>query len=216
MAAELVLIHGWAFDAHFWETLKALMPGFKLTSLDLGFFGEARTELAEKTQPRILVGHSLGFAHGVKTYDDWDGWIAINGFARFIKTDAMIGCVEPTVLREMRQRLQSDADKTLQDFYRLIGAKPPQGTPNPQSLRRGLDELMECDVGDWLSSHKIPGLALAGKKDPLVPIFVSKELGKLARKGGLMLHEKAGHLLPQTEPVWCAQAIGNFANLYFG
>jgi pimeloyl-[acyl-carrier protein] methyl ester esterase len=215
MPIKLVFIPGWGLDAHFWDALSELLSQFPQVRVDLGFFG-ALSEERENSQPCILIGHSLGFFHGLKERQDWRGWIAINGFLRFTETGAKTGCVTQASLRAMRRRLQSDPSKTIQDFCRLIGTPVPDGMPNFERLREGLDELSQYDIEDILTEFNVPGLVLAGCNDPLVPLPASEALGRLAGHGGLRFHEKAGHLLPQTEPSWCARQITNFLATNFG
>jgi len=215
MSVELVFIHGWGFDANFWNPLAALLPQFRQSRADLGFFGAPAEDIKSKTGTRVLIGHSLGFLHGLRSQRDWDGWIAINGFLRFASSTRN-GCVVPQSLRAMRVALQSDPAKARRDFYQLIGAQPAiAGAPDLARLTAGLDELRDLDGNDILSSLDIPGLALAGRLDPLVPPAVSEELGQKAQGGGLAVHDEAGHLLPETEPSWCARLISQFVATYF-
>ena len=230
---QLVFIHGWGFDARFWDPLSTLLPQFPQERIDLGFFEknclslegsnpkgfDARrdwsTSRSEFGEGSILIGHSLGFVHGLKQRQDWRGWIAINSFARFVQTPSQSGCVPAASLREMRMRFQNNPAAALQNFYQMIEAVPPAGTPNAQRLREGLDELSDSDVVDRLQKLDVPGLALAGRKDPLVPVPISETLGRMA-KDGLMMHDKAGHLLAQSHPGWCAEAIAGFIAKNFG
>ena len=215
MSVELVFVHGWGFNANFWNPLVPLLPQFRQSRVDLGFFGPPSEDLEPKTGARILIGHSLGFLHGLKSRRDWDGWIAINGFTRFASSTRN-GCVAPQSLRAMRVALQSDPAKVLRDFYQLIGAKPAiAGAPSLTRLTAGLDELRDLDGNDILSSFDISGLALAGRLDPLVPLGASEELGQKAQGGGLAVHDEAGHLLPETDPSWCARLISQFLATYF-
>jgi pimeloyl-[acyl-carrier protein] methyl ester esterase len=210
MAVELVFIHGWGFDARFWDNLCALMPQFRHSRIDLGFFGAAPQAHDSKSSKRVLVGHSLGFVHGLKYYKNWHGWIAINGFTRFIDGAGRPGCLPVARLRALKIGLQNDAKKTLDDFYALIGAPPPRAAPNGERLREGLDELQAADAEDFLEESRLPGLVLAGRCDPLVPLAASETLVHKARQGRLHLHEEAGHLLPLSDPAWCAQAMAGF------
>ena len=62
---ELVFIHGFGFDASVWDPLFELLPQFKKRRIDLGFFGAAAEPLRLEG-PSVLVGHSLGFLHGLR------------------------------------------------------------------------------------------------------------------------------------------------------
>jgi pimeloyl-[acyl-carrier protein] methyl ester esterase len=213
MSIELVFIHGWGFDTRFWDKLCAALPQFRHTRIDLGFFGATAPPPARESSKRILVGHSLGFVHGLRHYKDWAGWIAINGFTRFLKTAAEPGCMPAANLRALRMGLQNGTEKPLQDFYRSIDAPPLQGTPKIERLREGLDELQSIDTGALLGEQNLPGLALASRNDPLVPIDASEALGAKAKD--FRLHDEAGHLLPLSDPAWCAAAMTEFLGSCF-
>jgi pimeloyl-[acyl-carrier protein] methyl ester esterase len=222
MAAELVFIHGWGFDARFWDALSVCLPQFGQTRIDLGFFDAGSTALTERVRKaslsqgkKILIGHSLGFACGIRHAQKWGGWIAINGFSCFVKTPSLPGCVTAATLRDTRMRLKAHPGACLQDFYKLIGARPVGGTLNAERLREGLDELRSTDIEDKIAALDVPALALAGRKDPLVPLEVSEKLGTYAKEGTPVVHNEGGHLLAQTDPVWCAEAIANFVTRNF-
>src|SRR5262245_19094736 len=104
MSVELVFIHGWGFDARFWDALSTLLPQFPQKRIDFGFFASPKADDAP-TSPHILIGHSLGFVHGITKMKKWDGWIAINSFPRFVKTETKPGCTSAAELRDIRQRL---------------------------------------------------------------------------------------------------------------
>jgi len=218
---ELVFIHGWGFDAHFWDALASKLPHHRQLRVDLEFIkkisgvtGKFSTvsveKILENENRSILIGHSLGFVHGLQAGRNWAGWIAINSFPHFVAKENSPACVTAASLREMRMRLQKATENTLADFYKRIGAKPPPGTPNVERLREGLDELRDADVTETLQTLDVPGLVLAGRNDPLVPFAVSEKLGSMAKGGGLVVNEEGGHLLPQTASSWCALAIANF------
>jgi pimeloyl-[acyl-carrier protein] methyl ester esterase len=205
---ELVFVHGWGFDARFWDALAALLSAYPQRRIERGFLGVAPQE-EWGTEPAILIGHSLGLIHGLRQRKDWAAWIAINGFPRFVQRPGFIGCVPDIVLREMRRRLTVDPDKTLAAFYQLIGAVPPaDAKPNVDLLAAALDQLREEDVAELLPALP-PGLVLATRNDPLVPVPASEALAKKA-EAQLMWHETGGHLLPHSDPAFCAAAIGDF------
>jgi pimeloyl-[acyl-carrier protein] methyl ester esterase len=239
---ELVFIHGWGFDARFWDALAPLLPAYKQQCVDMGFFDQqinhpplaggsnlqskfgegsdqetpspAKTNdllrkskfslpLPQGERDKILIGHSLGFMHGIRQRQDWKGWIAINSFPRFAGT-----CVPGFILREMRKRLESDPAKTLSDFGGLIGAELNTNKGNIEHLLQGLDTLRDEDIGDVLGTRAMPGLVLASHNDPIVPDSASELLGDFAHDIGW--HDDGGHMLPQTYPAWCAQKITKF------
>ncbi|HUY68731.1 MAG TPA: alpha/beta hydrolase [Alphaproteobacteria bacterium] len=237
MPVELVFIHGWGFDASFWDPLCELLPPFPQRRVDLGFFGasghaplpaktkglvppEGGTKLRFSLPPPpggrkpVLVGHSLGFLHGVTVRQDWRGWVAINGFVRFAEDGSGTGCMPAADLRAMKMRLQKNPRDTLKDFYQSIEAKPLSNVPDAARLCAGLDELRDGDVAKTLAALDVPGLALAARNDPLVPVRASETLGQKA-SGGLLWHEDGGHNMPQSDAAWCARAITDFLETSF-
>ncbi len=80
---ELVFVHGWGCDAGFWDPLAALLP-YPHWKIECGYFGATPIKI-ETHGPAILVGHSLVFMYGLQQRQDWAGWIAINGFPRFLQ-----------------------------------------------------------------------------------------------------------------------------------
>jgi pimeloyl-[acyl-carrier protein] methyl ester esterase len=216
MPVELVFIHGWGFEAGFWDKLAERLGAYPQRRIDLGFFGKPSVWHPADGANRIVVGHSLGFIYGMTQFENWKGWIAINGFARFVTTPTRPGCVPAAALRDMRRRLLADPAKTLSDFYQSIGADTVRGGANAARLRDGLDLLRDCDLGDVLAATEVPGLVLAARNDPLVPLAAGEHLARFARPHRLALHETGGHLLPQTDPAWCARMIAEFVATGFG
>ncbi len=112
----------------------------------------------------------------------------------------------------MRRRFTRDPQKILTDFYKLLGTDtaPHSEHLNQALLLAGLDELRDGDVQPALSSLAAPGLVLASRNDPLVPETTSEELTNINSRTRILWHETGGHMLPQTDPVWCASHIKDF------
>lgn len=205
---KLIFIHGWAVDSSLWDGICALLPDFKCEFIDRGYFGKPTT--TNNNEPSILVGHSLGFVHGLQMRSNWRGWIAINSFPRFVKTDNLLGCTSAVELREIGVRLKKNTERTVRDFHSFILTTTPQGTIDAEALQAGLDELRDKDVGT-MAAEISPGLVIASKNDPLVPIATSEVL---AKDKDIVWHETSGHILPQSDPAFCAKAIREFMERY--
>ena len=203
---QLVFIHGWGLTPAFWDGLAAKLTEFPQYRVDGGFFGNAAEMPAIDFSNAVLIGHSLGFLRGVQLSTHWAGLVAINGFARFVAAPDRIGCTSGAVLRDLRRRLAADPLATLAEFHRYIGAQPPAGMPQEDALRDGLDDLRDGDIGMALAGVTAPSLVLAGRTDPLVPVAASADLAG-GGGGALHWHESGGHVLPQADPVWCADHI---------
>ncbi len=201
---KLVFIHGWGFDARLWDGVSSLLADYEQQRLDMGFFGNPALDM--DSEPAILIGHSLGFIHGLTARNDWHGWIAINSFPRFLTTPTHPGCVPAAALRDIRMRLTLAPEKTLEGFHDLLGSSMPPGKPHAARLREGLDTLRDSDIGETAANIS-PGLVIASRHDPLVPAATSEVL---AKNKDIFWHEGGGHILPHTDPAFCANAIQQF------
>lgn len=203
---NLVFIHGWGFDQSFWQALAARLTRYQQEFVDLGFFGAA-SPLEPAAPDRILIGHSLGFVHGLQSKKNWAGVIAINSFARFPASGA--------VLDGMKKQCARDPALTLARFYERIEAEAPTviAQPNKEKLCEGLDVLRDVDMSGELADLSVPALVLAAENDPLVPIEVSQRI-----KAGADFHSHAsgGHILPKSDAAWCAERISQFLDRNFG
>lgn len=212
---QLVFIHGWGFEAGFWDALASQLPQFRQERVDLGFFSDATNE-SRDDEPSLLIGHSLGFVHGMRSGKNWAGWVAINSFPRFVATESKLGCAPAAVLHRMKKQLLHNPENTLTEFYELIVAKSPavDAVPHVRRLCDGLDELRDADIGEALRLSAKPGLVLAAKNDPLVPPATSEALAGFHTQ--LEWHPDGGHILPQSAAPWCGTAITRFIETHFG
>jgi pimeloyl-[acyl-carrier protein] methyl ester esterase len=206
---QLVFIHGWGFDTSLWDALAPHLTEFNQRRVDLGFFGPS-SDTIDKHEPAILVGHSLGFVYGMTRRHNWQGWIAINSFPRFVATTDKLGCVSEASLRRMKQNVLLDPVKTLSEFYVRLGATPPAmlATAAKDKLASGLDVLRDTDIGKELTASSVPGLVLASANDPLVPLATSQNM--MGSHIETLIHPDGGHMLPQTASDWCAETIKSF------
>lgn len=200
---RLVFVHGWGFDAALWKGMAAALPEFPQIRVELGFLGQA--SVWPDFQPNdVLIGHSLGFLWGMQQYRSWRAAVSINGFACFAGGEG--ACVAPAVLRAMRVRLARDPQKTLANFYHSFGhAAEPAGV-DVARLAEGLSLLETNLVEAPLGSR----LILASRNDQLVPPSATEHLAVVMNGAPVRWNEEGGHLLPLTQPQWCAEAIRAF------
>ncbi|CAK0767061.1 pimeloyl-(acyl-carrier protein) methyl ester esterase [uncultured Gammaproteobacteria bacterium] len=208
----LILVHGWGFDAGFWQPLRACLPEYDCRCLDFGFFGpptpipELVPELAPG-QPVVAIGHSLGAQWLLAMRPlAWSALVAINGFPRFTEAPGYTPAVPARPLERMIRRLPQAPEVTTEAFRRRCGcAEPLPGLPNPARLLEGLGWLRDLDGRSH--DHDAPILALSGGADPILPPgmaencwsgFTTVERHELA---------SAGHLLPLEHPQWCAERL---------
>ncbi|MDP9128587.1 MAG: alpha/beta hydrolase [Pseudomonadota bacterium] len=209
---ELWFIHGWGFDARFWDAVCERLETYKCRRLDQGYYGGARSDIPSAPDC-VLIGHSLGLVYGMTQREDWAGWVGINGFPRFVRAQGLLGCAAAAELRELRRNLGRYGGHALQRFYAHIGGVPPAGQPDIDRLRGGLDELRDLHLRHPTA---VPALILASENDPLVPRETSAALATMSSNSQLLWHTEGGHCLPQTAPAWCAEAIASFVQQHFG
>ncbi len=195
----LLLLHGWGFDASFWDALTDLLPEFTTARWDRGYFGVPQR--AAVPPDMLAVGHSLGamiLAHELPAQVPL---IAINGFDRFAGDDA----VAPRLVERMRTRFDQAPATVLNDFRRRCGA---------DAIARPLDTDVLGDDLALLARADPPRLpprrtlVLQGGKDPILP----RELREHAFVGSVRVAcNDGGHLLPLTHPRFCAAQIEAFA-----
>jgi pimeloyl-[acyl-carrier protein] methyl ester esterase len=199
--AVIVAVHGWGFGAGFWLPLVDAIWDAEVVAVDLGFRGAPLfPDIPDDGRRRIALGHSLG-ALWLLTERPfrWDAFVGVNAFARFAD------CVAPRILDRMIRRLETDAAGTVGDFLALCGNDDRPALLDPARLAEGLLWLRDRDARGALDSDPAPALILAARDDPLVP---PDRLG--FPEGIVRWHDTGGHLLPRTEPAWCAAAIEEF------
>ena len=198
----ILFVHGWGYDASFWDPVRALLGATPSATLDLGYFGTAQTTLPGK--PTLLVGHSLGFQ-----------WLArqgalkqmplvgINAFPRFVEAEDYRPAVAARVLERMRRRVIVDTRDLLGEFWTRAGATGPDGAPNTAALAEGLDHLAAWDERENLALRASPARLIAGKEDAIVPAAMTE----MAFKGSKIAWLPGGHALPQTHAAEIARLI---------
>src|ERR1043166_8867926 len=82
--ALILFVHGWGYDASFWDPLRKQLRDFPSAALDLGYFGAANLAIPSGT--RLLVGHSLGYLWLARQERLRDlPLIGVNAFPRFLQ-----------------------------------------------------------------------------------------------------------------------------------
>ncbi|ARP76043.1 alpha/beta fold hydrolase [Bordetella genomosp. 6] len=200
--------HGWAHDAGVWAPLRAALADWPQQAADAGYF-DAPVAPGHAAAPVVAIGHSLGFLKLLQAPPPGCiAYIAINGFARFAGGADYPPGVAPRLLERMMARLERDPAAVVDDFRRRAGSAPHAGTLRPEPLRHDLRRLLEADERQTLAASRLPLLALAGTADPIVaPALTQAQFGACA---GLRWRDGGGHLLPVSDPGWCAGRIRAF------
>lgn len=206
----LRFIHGWAFDAAFWNPLRAALADWPQAACDAGYFGRAHEP--DVTGPVIAVGHSLGVLRLLRQLpDQCIGLVSINGFPRFSAAPDFPSGVPARLLDRMDKRLVDSPAAVVQDFRQRCGDETPFGPPQVATLRRDLAALRDENQRPALAALPAPLLALAGGADAIVPTAMTRAAFACRPEDELHWREQGGHLLPVTDTGWCAAHIRGFA-----
>lgn len=209
--ACIVLAHGWGFDHHVWDAVRArLAPAHRVETVDFGFFGAVSPE-PRFSEPVIAVGHSLGACWWLtQAAIPWRRLLLINGFPRFTEADDYAPAVAPRVLARMRKQFGQHPAAVLAEFRAFCGASPAADDFDAARLAAGLDWLAEWDGRGRLAERAGDIWALAGLNDAIVPVGMSR--AALAGLGDrLAFADAAGHVLPLVAPELCAEWIERLA-----
>jgi pimeloyl-[acyl-carrier protein] methyl ester esterase len=215
----LLFVHGWAFDGSVWDGVRARLAAlgdWPHAVADAGYFAAAVEPSV--TGPVVAIGHSYGtmrlLAHPPA---DCLGLIAVNGFTRFAEAADFPQGVPGRLLDRMLAKLRARPSEVVNDFRARCGAGPvevesmeslgPTG-PRLEPLERDLRALRADDRRVTLAESRLALLALAGDTDPIVPAAMTHTLFEGTRT---LWRAGAGHLLPLTDPDWCAERIAEFA-----
>lgn len=206
----ILFVHGWGYDAGFWDPLRHEIGDLPSTALNLGFFGPADQAIPDGVT--MLVGHSLGFL-----------WLArqqalahlpligINAFPRFLEGEDYRPAIAPRALERMKRRILDDARGLLREFWDRAGSAGPDKTPELSSLAAGLDQLATWDVRASLASRTSPMHLIAGGEDAIVPA----EMTRMAfEHSAVFWLPEGGHALPRTHPADIAALTRAFARVW--
>ena len=198
----ILFVHGWGYDARFWDPVRVLLGNAPSAALDLGYFGAPETDLPNNLT--LLVGHSLGFLwlarqSGLRHVP----LVGINAFPRFLEAGDYRPAVAARVLERMTRRVVGDTRGVLAEFWARAGAAGPDRAPNAAALAEGLDQLAGWDERENLALRASPTRLIAGSEDAIVPPAMTE----MAFKGCEITWLPGGHALPHTHAAEIARLI---------
>ena len=197
MSLSLHFVHGWGFDASFWDGVAPLLDVWPQTRADRGWFGPAEERVPEG--PCLVIAHSHGALRSLLAPPPGCvGMIAINGFDRFGQT---------RVLDWMLARFADDPARVLDAFRARCGAGPALAITDAAALAAGLADLRDTDGADAAAAWALPLVSLQGGADPILPEATRDTAFSAARCFRLECIAGGGHLLPLTDPQFCAHHI---------
>lgn len=205
---KLLFVHGWGFDASFWDALASRLANFEHVRDDRGYFG---TPAPMECDGRcVAVTHSFGTMRLLaEPPAGLAGVIAINGFDRFIAGEDFPG-VPMRLVETMITRFERRPLSVLDDFRARCGCGPAHLEFDHVRLAGDLERMRTTDVRSVTAGLDMPLLSLHSAHDRIVPAAMRDAAlagsGRIERRS----HPEAGHMLPTDEPDWCADAITTF------
>ena len=198
----ILFVHGWGYDARFWDPLRSGLGNLPSAALDLGYFGSA--QLAIPGGITILVGHSLGFLWLLRQHSlQHLPLIGINPFPRFLESADYSPAIASRVLERMKRRIATDPRGVLAEFWQRAGATGPEESPDPVALAQGLDQLATWDERENLAARASSVRLIAGEEDAIVPA----DMTRMAFRNFAVDWLQGGHALPRTHPAALAALI---------
>ncbi len=198
----ILFVHGWGYDARFWDPVRAAMGDVPSAALDLGYFGSIDTTLPPDVT--LLVGHSLGFLWLARQGAlEHVPLVGVNAFPRFLEAADYRPAVPARVLERMKRRVLSDTRGVLGDFWTRAGAAGPDRAPNATALAAGLDHLAAWDERENLAARASSTRLIAGREDAIVPAAMTE----MAFKGSDIAWLPGGHALPHSHAADIARLI---------
>lgn len=211
---RLVLVHGWGFDHRLWQGLCSALPDLDAVTIDLGFFDPPNCPAFAPDRPVVAIGHSLGVLWLLHTRPfRWQALVSINGFPRFVDAPDYAPAVPVRLVDRMIRRLPADPAGVTQEFRRRCGHFDPlPDRPVPDSLLAGLTWLRHWDARPIAggTATSAPILALSGDADPILPRGMDEHCFRNFPAVTSIRRDRGGHLLPLTDPSWCASQIRRF------
>jgi pimeloyl-ACP methyl ester carboxylesterase len=211
--ASIVLVHGWGFDHHVWDEVRArLSPAHRVSCIDFGFFGAPLQPILGADETVIAVGHSLGACWWLtQSPIPWRRLLLINGFPRFTEAADYSPAVAPRVLARMQTQFGRNPQAVLDEFRVACSAPPASASFDAARLAAGLDWLAQWDGRARLAERTADIRALAGGNDPIVPAAMSRAALAGLPADHLAYADVAGHVLPLAAPALCAEWIEKIA-----
>jgi pimeloyl-[acyl-carrier protein] methyl ester esterase len=205
---QIVLVHGWGFNAGLWRDVAPRLAPHEALVIDLGFIRGGPKGWGELPQDALCVGHSFGLLwllkHGPRPMR---GLVSVGGF------DCFSAHVPLDAVSAMKQGLDRNPAAQMRGFWRACGLEEvfaPAQCLEVSTLKAGLDWLVAWDERSRRQALDVPLMALAARDDVIVPPRATEAIW--AGAGELRWRATGGHALPLTAPDWIAHQIAGLAD----
>jgi pimeloyl-[acyl-carrier protein] methyl ester esterase len=213
MQIELILQHGWGYQALNWSGFKGqlLSTGFDIGvhTPDRGYFGEPK-EAAFSGNPgyKAIVCHSLGLHMlPANAIEEANAVIIVGGFLFFHGGDELTVRRSQKLVRRMKDKLKRNPLELLQEFYvrsfepcsfsDILLPDETLGALDVEMLREDLD-LLDTNILDPASLYGKPVVIMQGSGDKIVYGDACGDLHQELPMSEIIHVENAGHGLPFT------------------
>ena len=214
---EVVLQHGWAWDADAWQGWGAVAGArAKFKVLERGYFGRpaiAWSAIERQTNCQIVVAHSLGLHFlSAACLERVQLLVIVGGFQRFHPEEGVAARRSRRAVQRMLQRLPLEPQGLISDFYTQCFAPAAKEcetmeTANIPLLERDLKRL-HTDQLDLTVVETVPQtLLLHGGADRIVPLERAEHLHSQLPSSQLRVFADAGHALPFTHTQACWDVV---------
>ena len=211
----IVFAHGWGFDHHLWDRVRAQLRGTHcIETVDFGFLGTPHLPSIDTDEAVIAVGHSLGACWWLtQSPIAWQRLLIINGFPRFTECDGYAPAVAPRLLARMQTQFAREPAAVLAEFHTRCGTPPNAAHgAKPGDIARlgnGLQWLADWDGRAALARRAGDVHVLAGTADPIVPQAMTQMAFATLPADHVTWSDAPGHVLPLVAPDLCARWIEN-------
>lgn len=186
--------------------------------------------LAAALPPRVMVcGWSLGgqvaLTWALRRPEQVGRLALVGATPSFVRREDWPHGIEPQVLRDFGASLELDYQGTLLRFLslqarcgeaarevmkRLRGSLFARGRPAPETLRAGLDILLDSDLRDRVAEVGAPTLALHGAHDTLAPEGAARWLARHLPQAQLEIVPGCAHAPFLSHPQAFLRAVTDF------
>ncbi len=203
MKPVLLFVHGWGFDAGFWDKVRAALGDYESVAWDFGFFGAAARPALPEGRDVVAVGHSFGALWLLHERPvAWRALVAVNGFGCFTRREGFAQGNAARPLQRMMARMELAPGAVVAEFRARCGCGAAlPGALDVAALLDGLRALAE-----WDERPASVDLALCGRGD----LLVSEAMSVASFPAGVMAWHDGGHLLPLEDAGWCAARLRAF------
>lgn len=197
---DIIFVHGWGFDKKIWNTISndKIFKNCNIQFINLGYIGEK--EIEQKFNNPIVIAHSLGVMWSLKNIKNIKKLISFCGFDAFGKY------LNPSILENMKTKLNQNIDLEMKQFYENCGATYTNPNFNIDELYNGFELLENLDSTQYLKNmNPCDIFSFISKSDKIVPFRMAMKVWK--KYEPIIFSKDCDHMLPFKNNQWCLEQI---------